>query len=140
MNNERKAIKDYLQSTLGLTNGVDETFDGKTILKIIKDGSDTEDDKDRALNHFYNPLVDSGLHDWGKTGIKNPEWAKDYSSNEYSWKKGRQYYYEALTESDSKTRSQKFALAFRSLGQVMHLIQDMGVPAHTRKDMLSETI
>ena len=127
-------IQAYLQTNLGLTNGVDESFDGKTLFNIITNGSDTEDNFPRAKNHFYNPLDGSGLHDYCNSGESNLEWAQDNLNNEYSWPRAREYFYQAMTEADNKARSQKLALAFRSLGQVMHLIQDMAVPAHTRND------
>ena len=137
LRNKLDDIQVYLEATLGLTNGIMETFNGDTLLDIIVSGSDTEDGFggiSRANNHFYNPLSGgSGLLDFGFSGESNLEWAQDHN-NEYSWPRAREYYYQALTEADNQVRSQKFALAFRSLGQVMHLIQDMAVPAHTRND------
>ena len=50
----------------------------------------------------------------------------------YSWHDVRSYYYQALTAADKTTRENNFAKTFRGLGQVMHLVQDMSVPAHTR--------
>jgi hypothetical protein len=48
----------------------------------------------------------------------------------------------ALPEPDKEDTRQaefetKMAETFRSLGQVMHLVQDMAVPAHTRDDKQS---
>jgi len=52
----------------------------------------------------------------------------------YSWNDAREYYYAALTKTDKATRETNFAETFRSLGQLMHLIQDMSVPEHTRNN------
>jgi hypothetical protein len=46
----------------------------------------------------------------------------------------RGYFYEALTVPDQDTKERKLAETFRGLGQLMHLVQDMSVPEHTRDD------
>jgi hypothetical protein len=52
----------------------------------------------------------------------------------YSWYDVRGYYYNALASPDVNTRNTNFADTFRGLGQLMHLVQDMSVPEHTRDD------
>jgi hypothetical protein len=54
---------------------------------------------------------------------------------DWSWSKARASYYDALTINDNDTREQELANTFRSLGQVMHLVSDSSVPAHTRNDI-----
>ncbi len=71
--------------------------------------------------------------------------------NYFSWVYARKYFYSALsgdsTEVDGiggivgkinmkeqQERDRCFSLLFRSLGQLMHLVQDAGVPEHTRND------
>ena len=51
------------------------------------------------------------------------------------WDHGRIYLYEALTATDPAVREEKFVKTFRAVGMVLHLLQDMGVPAHVRNDM-----
>ncbi len=98
------------------------------------EGSEREDAGTRASNHFHEPINNTGLNDinWGDSALS---WALgDISSNEYSWKKARTYYCEALTSQSSNIRSWGFDKTFRSLGYVMHMIQDVAAPAHTRND------
>lgn len=54
-----------------------------------------------------------------------------------NWDMARQYYYSALTSQTSTARETAFAQTFQAVGQVMHLLQDMAVPAHTRNDFAS---
>ncbi len=91
---------------------------------------------------------------WNFTGLPNPDWAigeaqdgsdlddcgeGDHSSdddcNDYSWRRARQTYYEALVATSEQVRNNKFADFYEKLGRVLHLLQDMGAPAHTRNDM-----
>ncbi|MFA6094481.1 MAG: right-handed parallel beta-helix repeat-containing protein [Candidatus Paceibacterota bacterium] len=89
--------------------------------RLIIQGSVDEDAGIRALNHFYDPRGEIGFNnyrsakDWGTDGV--------LVANEFSWPKAIQYYAEG---NDNK--------AFLSLGHVLHLIQDMTVPEHTRND------
>ena len=52
----------------------------------------------------------------------------------YSWYDVRDYYYKALTLPTKTEKDTYFAQTFRGLGQVMHLVQDASVPAHSRDD------
>ncbi len=52
----------------------------------------------------------------------------------YSWADVRSYYLKALTLGTKTERDTNFAQTFRGVGQLMHLIQDMSVPEHTRND------
>jgi hypothetical protein len=58
----------------------------------------------------------------------------------YNWDAARGYYYEALTSKNSADRENYFANAFKTVGHVLHLLQDMAVPAHTRNDFQSHLI
>jgi hypothetical protein len=68
----------------------------------------------------------------GVLGISNIDWAFD-SSNPYSFSKAKEYYKNALGLTDSSADSQ-YSKAWRSVGETMHLISDLTVPAHTRND------
>ena len=109
----------------------------------------------RSRNHFHNPLLpliqayytdylsfcDIGHCPlsailWAQ-GPQNSDFALGFDLNpggDWSWPMTRQNYYNALTSADKSTRDTNFANTFRGLGQLMHLVQDMSVPEHTRND------
>ena len=68
----------------------------------------------------------------GVLGISNIDWAFD-SGNPYSFSKAKEYYKNALGLTDSSADSQ-YSKAWRGVGETMHLISDLTVPAHTRND------
>jgi hypothetical protein len=53
------------------------------------------------------------------------------------WDHARQYYYSALTSLSKSGQESYFVKTFQGLGQVLHLLQDMAVPAHVRNDFTS---
>jgi len=65
-------------------------------------------------------------------------WAYPY--NYFAWPDTRQYFYNALTGKTEEERGHYFALTFFSLGHDLHILEDMGVPAHTRNDFLFDHI
>ncbi|NTV15680.1 MAG: hypothetical protein HGA96_17415 [Desulfobulbaceae bacterium] len=92
----------------------------------------------RVLNHFHDPVYPAPS--WSNAGYgifySALVWAQEdnQSSSEYgttySWVAARNSFYNALiTGSESE-----YATTFRALGQVMHLVSDMAVPAHVRND------
>ena len=108
----------------------------------------------RSLNHFYDPWLDKPLvYPITKKAV---DWALGYQdsfantptlevrSGNFSYADATEYYYQALTyqgstvftvnnsEEDSQTRFIYWSLTFRALGQVVHLLEDMGQPQHTR--------
>ncbi len=56
---------------------------------------------------------------------------------EMGWDNARSYFYDALISQAPATREEKLVKTFRAVGQVVHLLQDMAVPAHVRNDMQS---
>src|SRR5204862_296062 len=54
--------------------------------------------------------------------------------NRYGWPRAREYELNALTLQATADRNNNFALMFRSLGQVLHLNQDLSQPSHVRND------
>jgi len=68
-------------------------------------------------------------------GTEEPEWQQEYE-NFFAWPDTRDYFYKALTEVSPATREHYLALTFLSLGHVLHLLEDMGVPAHVRNDFI----
>lgn len=128
---EKSNLSEYLKNNLGISDG--KKFNGKTAKEWIMLGAKLEDSKIRMFNHFHNPIDNSGLHDIG-SGKSARLWGTTTSNNDWSWQKAREYYYKALTLPTKAERETAYADMFRSLGQVMHLVQDMAVPAHTRND------
>ncbi|MGH8041281.1 MAG: hypothetical protein ACREPN_04465, partial [Rudaea sp.] len=117
----------------------------------------------RPLNHFYDPIHNIPLTFAGSLGEKSVDWAlgdvDTFASppqidtsrrNHFSWEDARQNEFLALTaerdanmdsvreaserEADSEERLFRWATTFRSLGDVVHLLQDAAQPQHTRND------
>lgn len=120
-------------------------------------------DLTRSINHFYDPYWDRGLDTFGSHGKRAVDWALGFSDsfaytttpddsrqNYYSYTDARNNLYWALTrqlnrqsgqfyteiqrEADAEDRTFALATTFRSLGDVLHLLEDMGQPQHTRDD------
>lgn len=147
----------YLKHQLGLDQGVQSQLQGvienkKHTVRVwqwFREGGIREDLPNwympyiRSANHFHNPLTDQGFSGiWG-TGLISGDSAIAWSQRAlgtqspggyYSWHDARSRYFEALTAQDPVAREGAFAEAFRGLGQLMHLLQDMSVPEHTRDD------
>jgi hypothetical protein len=68
-------------------------------------------------------------------GTEGAEWKTEYQ-NYFAWPETRNYFKKALTEPNSMARNHYLALTFLSLGQTVHLLEDMGVPAHARNDFV----
>ena len=93
----------------------------------IIQGSVREDTPLRWMNHFYDPVYNtrgfkgmwSNALDWSLAY----QLQKNYALGDNSWQR-------ALWEYKKGNEEQ----AFLALGQVLHLVQDMSVPAHTRDD------
>ena len=115
-----------------LTRNAINLFDQNSENKIseqesewIIQGAIEEDTPIRWMNHFYNPT--NGLGIFGFQSAKS--WATNsieqmiYLEGNQSWQKAINYY-----AKDDKRE------AFIALGHILHLIEDMAVPAHTRSD------
>ncbi|MBF0592615.1 MAG: hypothetical protein HQL02_11065 [Nitrospirae bacterium] len=132
----KESISNYIMGYTGL-KGFKDKVRGKEILQLIKDSNNAEDwvPGDPIHSHFYNPLTNaaftSGIGSWTPSAYAR---AND-SSNQYSWSKARLYFYLGLTSSSDMDRMNYFYNAFEALGHVVHLLQDMAVPAHTRLDL-----
>jgi hypothetical protein len=94
---------------------------------------------DMGLRHFFDPANVSTpyLTDW-IPGTINPatdarQWFLSDPTNLYSWHNGLLAYMAAMEDPDQHDR--KLALALRALGQTMHGLGDMTVPAHVRNDI-----
>ncbi|NOX60187.1 MAG: hypothetical protein GXP29_15190 [Planctomycetes bacterium] len=142
--NNQCVLHDFLVNELLLPDGIDTTATGtgatltdataatQTYRDWIVDGGQTEDmPGTRSLRHFLNPIGDDplfGTNDDART------WAIDGGNNDWSFTDGRGFYFQALTAVSQADRDAAFASTFRSLGQVVHLLADMGSTPHTRDD------
>lgn len=131
----RSSLGNYLAGELGLPDGVKTRLDGSTrVQEWVSLGGRWEDNDLRFLRHFHDPL-----RAWSKAGLggiatASVIWGQDPESNDWSWPRARDYFYDGLTRASPGERERALAKTFRSLGQVMHLIVDLAVPAHTRND------
>jgi hypothetical protein len=141
---------DYLERELGLPPGtLFRPLFGlpQSPETLIREGSRREDDLNlisqqpvRVRHHFYDPLHDRPLSapHVGGLGFRAPDWALEMpeaiSGQDFSWRDARRSLRDALTAEFSATREREMARTFLTLGHVIHLIQDMAVPEHTRND------
>lgn len=142
-------LDDYLKKQLGMNDGKDTFFNSKKVFDIIGDGGVYEDKPYwscpylRSKNHYLNPLNDSGFSGlWGTSlfqGMPADAWALSPMQSQYcgynSWNDVRLYYFLALTATTQADHDNYFAMTFQGVGQIMHLIEDMSVPAHVRNDI-----
>jgi hypothetical protein len=99
----------------------------------------------RSINHFHNPLGGlwkyCGLDDtyvFHYTGQSSILWAQNPNQDpggKWSWYDARDYFYKGLTLADKTQRDSAMANCFRAVGQLMHLVQDASVPAHSRSQI-----
>lgn len=139
-------LNDHLINFLGFQSGIDEPLDyyydfssrsirEKSILDYLGEGGREEDSMPRFLWHFHDGLLNIGL-----SGIYDSSilWAQraigDQKFGDYSWQSTMNYYYSALVQKDQYERNRLFGKAFRGLGQLLHLVQDLAIPEHTRNN------
>jgi hypothetical protein len=132
----------------------------KSVSQWIQTGANFEDQSflivfGRFWNHFHNPLCQApwtGCQSpWPNAGMNDSIfgipihgesallWAQnsglsDQTNTDWSWQAVQQDYYSALTAKSDGDRVNFFAKTFEGMGHVIHLIQDMSVPAHVRND------
>ena len=136
--------------------------DKKEILKWLGYGGFMEDEPEGYLrypinaarnnNHFHNPLASPWssagfdktiiipgfllpLHVFGQSSVLWAQNEAQHLGGKWSWQDARKYFFEALTAVKKVDKDRAMADTFRALGQVMHLIQDASVPAHTRNEI-----
>jgi hypothetical protein len=132
------------QSSVGLQNflsvGCVDT-DGLETDQLIA-GSVYEDIPfTRGFNHFYDPTKHPAIgltdgFDWG--AYPSFRWATEdltqFSSQSYPWRLVRTCELNALTNSSPEARLLSLKMSMSYLGHVLHLNQDLTVPAHVRND------
>jgi hypothetical protein len=138
----------YLKNVLGFQEGINQSIGMQKLYLWLREGGAEEDQTDhwytccRFKNHFHNPITNEGL--W-LGGYSSLDWAfmnidQQSPGGAYSWKDVRQNFFNALTYAGTDLneteawRQYYMAETFRGLGQLMHLVQDLSVPAHARND------
>lgn len=117
--------------------------------QLIRDGARFEDTLSlyRPINHFFDPLTGNGLS--GIVSLVNypsPDWALEdkgaidgvlgIGKQEFSYRDARQYFYDALTQTEKTKREENFGKTFQTLGHVVHHVQDIAQPQHVRLDAM----
>ncbi|MBM4255256.1 MAG: hypothetical protein FJ147_05100 [Deltaproteobacteria bacterium] len=110
------------------------------IIGLVGDGSVFEDEGTRALGHFYSPVTGEAI---SPAGFPSPDWALEdhgprtilgfWEQND-SYADTRDFFLKALTQSDKDARERMWGRTFQGLGQVIHHLQDMAQPQHSRLD------
>ncbi|MGH7825037.1 MAG: hypothetical protein ACREQ7_07650 [Candidatus Binatia bacterium] len=144
----KSILDDLLKSMFtswGFPNGILEPFfDGKSAIDFIATEGAKNEDKPgiRSRHHFHNPRLawnQAGLT-WpvlGQIGSSSVVWGQDHEQNiggKHSWQDARNTYFQALTAASEEDRNSLLADTFRSLGHLIHLVQDATSPAHARND------
>ena len=135
---------DNLKVHLALTAAAADLYNmngGDTLTNQQKDwlvaGSQAEDTDPRYLHHYYDPSTGKGLDSDDTafgitthfTGIAAKDWAKNQDQSLVSLT--GDYSVDAILEN---YRQENYLRAYQGVGHIMHLVQDMAVPAHTRND------
>lgn len=114
------------------------------------EGARKEDAPPRWVNHFYDPTTDLGwqgqkmgnmsqsnvlaahyLFLSSNAPVSSLNWAANQElQNNYSSYQGNQTWQKAIYKYNQGNKKQ----AFTALGHILHLLQDLTVPAHTRQD------
>lgn len=139
--NEEK-LNTYLKINLGFSEGVRQILNGFRVIEWFENAGVYEDEPGyvRSLNHFHDPLQPWYLAGFDRTFRSSLVWAQDQGlvgsllGGDWSWRRARDSFYKGLTSLNKVSRERHFADTFRALGQVMHLVQDVSVPAHVRND------
>jgi len=117
-------------------------------LEWMKKGSKNEDLSPRWANHFYDPIHNIAINKRYFRGyVPEAGWkpifgfvlpAEPLKSVDWSINQEHQFLYYKLNRTFQKAIvsyfKKDYETAFESLGHVLHLLQDLGVPEHARGD------
>lgn len=111
----------------------------RTVIDLLALGAVCEDSAHgtaqafRFQNHFYDPQLSGQGLSIGGQHIDSLTWAVDpqntLSTQEYSSRRAKTYLLSSFTLPNQIERQKSLGLLFRTLGHVMHLIQDLGNPS-----------
>lgn len=132
----RSSADVVLRESLGFREGRLTVVGNSSLTDWIGEGSLHADDWTYYVNHFHNALTS----DWSQAGLGPAYsailWGQTPNQGDpsWSWQNTRQYFLGALTSTQKADRDLALSMTFQGLGQLIHLIQDMASPAHTRND------
>ncbi|KJU83946.1 secreted protein containing Phospholipase C, zinc-binding, prokaryotic domain protein [Candidatus Magnetobacterium bavaricum] len=135
MRQNQVTLSNHIAGYTGLTSIISK-INGVSIYGLMQRATYDEDAQlllphVYLCSHFYNPLINkSGVC---LSYISAYDQANDIG-NLWSWPNARKYFYEGLTLANKDQREKALTKAFKGLGHVVHLVQDMAVPTHTRSD------
>jgi hypothetical protein len=145
----------FLKQDLSFRDGLAELLNGTEVRQWLEIGGAAEDQflgsellgaASRSRHHFHNPLASwdlAGLDaislcpPFRLSGQASVRWAQNPSqgiSGQAAWGDARNRFIDSLILSSRTRRDEAFAQSLQILGQQMHLITDLAVPAHTRND------
>lgn len=106
----------------------------ESLRDLIRRGAREEDDDFRSLQHFYDPVANSGL------ALPSPLWALEpngpvSTGQIFSYADARTHLFEAVTKPTKAERDRAYGLLFETIGHVVHHVQDMAQPQHVRDDL-----
>jgi hypothetical protein len=134
---DRSNLDAILKNQYGIDGGTSYAVEGQAIRIWIAIGATREDFPGiRSFNHFHSPLeawADAG----GPLGQSSVYWQQNPNQGlggTWSWPVARQRFFDFLTLPSPAARERALADTARSVGQAMHLLQDVASPAHTRED------
>lgn len=111
-----------------LTDHLDEIGDDLRTMGRILDEVGLEGSEELIDALAANPQVDA--RGWAIDGDAGEGWG----DNAYCWNEGLEAMRRAFESVDGPEKSREFAHAWRALGETMHLLADMTLPAHVRND------
>ena len=133
----------------------DYIVENQSLMRWLRDGARHEDASfnsaefsfvQRPFRHFLNPVHGTGLTplEGGgcfEIGERADVWAganesiPDYSGlNEFTLRDAKRHYAAAIVGASQRDRDEALRKLFFTLGHVIHLVQDMAQPEHTRND------
>ncbi|HYR27604.1 MAG TPA: hypothetical protein VEU30_04020 [Thermoanaerobaculia bacterium] len=111
---------------------------GTPLRILLGQGANNEDLFPRSLNHFFDPIHRAPLSFPGAclpVGIPAVDWALEESAlNNRDLGDAKAFYFDYLLAANPGTRDVYLKELFLTLGHVIHLVQDMAQPEHTRND------
>ncbi len=120
--------------TWSISQMSDDTYSRALIARNVCNSTGWSADQRKS-----NVVWATGLNENGTpASIQENTTASPSSPN--TWQKARGYFYKALTEQLDIDRQTNLAKTFQAVGQVLHLLEDMAVPAHVRNDFQSHTV
>lgn len=151
-------VEAFLKTQIGSPMGLNESalqLDAETgafssphtLVEWLVLGAMDEDEGVRPLRHFYNPLRKEGLSDVTLCGAERTlrafpgsvtwAWSNAGASGDmprHGWQDARRAYFRWLTATAVEEAGDALAKTFKSLGHVIHLLQDTAQPQHARND------